>query len=91
MPTWQTGYSFPGYKPAAQPTPDPPAEISEGQRQAAQRAGATHIGKDGLTCYSQRTSVLKWAYWKPEERGFSTWLPCEAMAEGAIKLDEQSN
>lgn len=85
MPTWTTGggYNFPGYRPAP---PDPVPEISAVQWQAAIDAGATHIGKGGLTCYSQRTSVIKWAYWKPEERGFSTWLPCEQMAEGAIKL-----
>jgi hypothetical protein len=85
MPTWTTGgYTFPNYRPA---TPDPAPEITAGQRKAARDAGATHIGRDGLTCYSQRGSVLKWAYWKPEARGFSTWLPCEQMAEGAVKVD----
>jgi hypothetical protein len=85
---WQYHPPYNPFNPVGKaPTSDPAPEISDGQRKAARDAGATHIGRDGLTCYSQRGSVLKWAYWKEKERKFSTWLPCGEMAEGAIKLD----
>lgn len=86
MPTWQTGYNFPGYTPAAQPNPDPPAEISAAQRLQAIRSGASHIAPDGLYCYCWRFNSVFQAQWYGDRYG-GWWAYGEKLPEGAVKVD----
>lgn len=89
MPTWTTGnYTWPGYSPMGRPaTPDPPTEISAGQKKAAIDEHAKWQSRDGSAIFDERYGQLLWAYWKPEERRYSRWLPCVALPEGAVKVE----
>lgn len=87
MPTWTTGYNFPGYTPAAQPNLDPPTEISAGQRQAAVDVRAMWQSKDGSAVFTERFGQLLWGYWLERERRYCAWLECPKLPEGAVKVD----
>lgn len=85
MPTWTTGgYNFPGYRPA---TPDPPVEISAGQRQAAKDVRAMWQSRDGSAIFTERFGQLLWGYWLERERRYSAWLECPKLPEGAVKVE----
>lgn len=89
MPTFTTGGY--GHPPNYTPThPDPPTEITAGQKLAAQHEHAQWISRDGSAIFIERMGHLCWGYWIDLDRRYSAWLECPSLPEGAIKLDEQS-
>lgn len=84
-------YTFPNYQPnpyAPAKTAPPPATVTEAQKLAAIRAGASHIESDGSRAYRWRAGKVEQTIWYDDHWGMSWWQIGDEMPEGAIKLDE---
>ena len=80
--------TFPGYHPMGytpSQRPDPPSDISAGQRLLAKRAGASHIAGDGAFCYCWRYGKVERAIWYENHYG-GWWQDGELMPPGVVTV-----
>ena len=79
-------YSPPNYQPNSKPNPDPPTEITAGQKLAAKRAKASHLAPDGAFCYRWRYGKVEQAQWFTDHYG-SYWQIGELMPPDVISIN----
>jgi hypothetical protein len=84
---WQYHPPYNPFNPMGKaPNPDPPVEVTAGQRKAARDAGASHIASDGAYCYCWRFNSVFQAQWYGDRFG-GWWAYGDKMPTEAIKLD----
>lgn len=77
---------IPNYTPFGNrtPKPDPPENVPLAVFEAAQRAGASHLSKDGKRAYCKRMGH----YFRADlsKRGFLSWWDCDELPADAVEL-----